>query len=365
MTRLHATASLLLLGLLAAAPSGLVAQERDRLQPAHPAPVFPAQAHIVWIDVVAADSGDRPVTDLDVADFEVVEEGERRPIVLFKAPDPRPASRAVVFLIDDISASARQLRQARDAVKRVLSKAVAGDRIVVMAPASGVEASALVPGESAALRAQLDRVRAHPDLSAARAEPELARRLDWGRVEAVVRALEALSGHRGPRALVVIGSSLPYRADGPFGTAAYERVMRASEQAAAPVYVLGFGEDAPSPRPSLTLSPDWITGKGSVIGVAPLLPMAPGERARAGSAVLEAVSSDSGGFATADGSGWAWALARILATRAYYLLGIPSAPESWDGAYHRVDVRVLRKDVRLYARKGYFTPEAAAAPDER
>jgi VWFA-related protein len=363
MTR-HRTSASLLLG-LALAPCGLVAQEPDRSRPSRPAPVFPTEAHIVWIDLVAADPGGRPVADLDVADFEVLEEGERRPIVLFKAPDPRPASRALVFLIDDITTSTRQVRQARDAVKRVLSKAAAGDRIVLMAPASGVEASAEAPAGTSALRAQLDRVRSHPDLRAARGDPELARRLDWGRVEAVVKALEALSGHRGPRALVVIGSSLPYRADGPFGTAAYERVMRASEQAAAPVYLLGFGEEASSPRPSLTLSPDWITGKGSVIGVAPLLPMAPGGRNRPSSAVLDAVSSDSGGFATGDAAGWSWALERILATRAYYLLGIPSAPESWDGDYHRVDVRVLRPDVRLYARKGYFTPEAGAAPDPR
>jgi len=358
MTR--SLAAVTLLG-LALAPSGLVAQEAARPRPTRPAPVFPVEAHIVWIDVVAADSRDRPVADLGPEDFEVVEGGERRPIVLFKAPELGPANRAVVFLIDDITSTAREIERARDVARHMLSKAVAGDRAVLIATASRISASALLPAGSSALRAQLDRIRAHPDLKAALGDPEQARRLHWGRVEAVVAALEALQGHAGPRALVVIGPSLPYRASGPFGIAAYERVMRASERTAAPVYFFETGEDTP-PLPSQTLSPDWITGKGSVIGVAPLLPMAPGGSSRASSGVLDAVAEDSGGFTSANPAGWSWAMDRILAPRAYYLLGIPSSPETWDGGYHHVEVRVLRKDVRLLSRKGYFAPPPATAP---
>ncbi len=357
MTRPLVGAPLLVLSLAA---SGVLAQQPDRPRPPHPAPVFPVEAHIVWIDVVAADSSDRPVANLGQEDFEVVEGSERRPIVLFKAPnlDAGAANRAVVLLIDDVAASARQIQRAKDAVRRTLSKAGAGDRAFLMAPASGVSASALLPQGAATLRAALDRVATHPDLRAALGEPEQARRLHWGRVEAVVAALAALQGHPGPRALVVIGPSLPYRASGPFGRAAYERVMRASERAAAPIYFFESGEDT-KPWPSSTRSPDWITGTGSVMGVAPLLPMAPGESGRSSGAVLEVVAADSGGFTAPHPAGWAWAVDRILGPRAYYLLGIPSVPEAWDGGYHRVEVRVLRKDVRLFARKGYFAPPAA------
>ena len=353
-----------LLALLSLAPGGLRAQEPDRPRPANPAPVFPVEAHIVWIDVVAADSGDRPVADLALEDFEVVEAGERRPIVLFKATERGPVNRAVVFLIDDITATGRQIQRARDTVRRLLSKAAPGDRVVLMATASGVSASAVVPAGAPALQAQLDRVRAHPDLTASLGEPEQARRLHWGRVEAVVAALQALQSHAGPRALIIIGPSLPYRASGSFGKAAYERVMRASERAAAPIYFFKSGEDEPT-WPSSTRSPDWITGTGTVIGVAPLLPMAPGESSRSSSAVLDLVATDSGGFAAPNASGWAWAVDRILGPRAYYLLGIPSVPETWDGGYHLVEVRVRRQDVRLLARKGYFAPAAPAAPVQK
>lgn len=322
------------------------------------APVFPVQAHIVWIDVVAADSRGRPRPDLGAEDFEVFEGGHRRPIVLFRAPDAGAASRALVFLVDDIAFRAPQLARARDVVRRVLSKAASGDRVVVRATASGVSASAELPAGRAELEAALERIRPHPDLDTA-LDAGLAQRLQWGRVEAVVAALQALQGHPGPRALVVIGPSFPYRVDGPFGSTAYERVMRASERAAAPVYFLRSGEDAPRAS-SPAGAPDWITGTSSVIGVAPLLPMAPGASGRAGQALLDAIATDSGGFTAPDASGWAWAVDRILAPRAYYLLGIPSVPESWDGEYHAVEVRVPRHDVRLVSRAGYFAPAAEA-----
>ena len=358
MTRSCAVVSLMGLAFTA---SGLVAQEPGRSRPPQAAPVFPVEAHIVWIDVVAADSRDRPVADLVPEDFEVLEGGARRPIVLFKPPELGPANRAVAFLIDDISSTAQQVARARDVVKRTLSKTAAGDRVLLMATASAVSASAALPDGASTLRAQLDRIRAHPDLKAALDDPEQARRLQWGRVEAVVGALQALQGHAGPRALVVIGPSLPYRASGPFGKDAHERVMRASERAAAPIYFFKSGDEEKT-WPSSTRSPDWITGTGSVVGIAPLLPMAPGESARASAAVLDLVSADSGGFTAPSAAGWAWAVDRILAPRAYYLLGIPSVPESWDGGYHTVDVRVVRKDVRILARRGYFAPAPAKTP---
>ncbi len=354
-----------LLGLLSLVSSGLVAQERDRPRPSDPAPVFPVDAHIVWIDVVAVDSKDRPVANLGREDFEVVEGGERRPILLFRAPDlDVETSRAVVFLIDDVLARAQQIQRARDAVGRMLSRAVAGDRVLLMAPASGVAASVVVPDDTPALQAQLGRIRAHPGRTSTLTEPREIRRLHWERVDAVVASLQALQGHAGPRALILIGPSLPYRASGPFGSAAYERVMRASQRAAAPVYFLKWGEDTlfwPSP----TLGPDRVRGTGAVGGLSPLLPMAPGENRRTGSDVFDAVSSDSGGFTTPNPAAWASAIDRILRrSRACYLLGIPSAPETWDGRYHRVEVRVTQKGVRLHARNGYFAP-AAAAPDKR
>jgi len=299
------------------------------------------------------------VRDLGVEEFEVLEAGVRRPIVLFMPPESRPSGRAIAFLVDDSVADARQLNLARDVVKRMLSKVEPGDRVLLVAPASRVGASLAIPAGRAELEAQLERVQAHPQLAAALGDPELAPRLQRGRVEAIVAALAGLEGQAGSRALVVVGPPLPYRADSPQGAVAYERIMRASERAAAPVYYFQLEPQAPDVR-ALNSPPDWVTGERSVVGVSPLLPMAPGEAARASSPLLDAVAADSGGFSAPTTTGWSWALDRILAPRAYYLLGIPSEPESWDGQYHPIEIRALRDGVRLFARRGYFAPTADA-----
>jgi hypothetical protein len=55
---------------------------------------------------------------------------------------------------------------------------------------------------------------------------------------------------------------------------------------------------------------------------------------------------------------WSWSLDRVFQrSRAAYLLGIPAAPDRWDGRYHPLDVRVAKDGVRLYARKGYYAPK--------
>jgi hypothetical protein len=119
MTR--SLAAVTLLG-LALAPSGLVAQEAARPRPTRPAPVFPVEAHIVWIDVVAADSRDRPVTDLGPEDFEVVEaaSGAHR---LFSPQLARPTARSSSDRRHHLTA-----RRSGADVEHTLSKAVAGDR---------------------------------------------------------------------------------------------------------------------------------------------------------------------------------------------------------------------------------------------
>ena len=44
----------------------------------------------------------------------------------------------------------------------------------------------------------------------------------------------------------------------------------------------------------------------------------------------------------------------VAQIRAQYTLGYHSTNEKTDGAWRKVDIKVLRKDVRVRARKGYF-----------
>ena len=355
-------AASLLAGRVALAAASAFAQQPAQQRP-DAAAVFPVAADIVWIDAVAVDGSERPLPTLGPEDFEVLDRAERRPIVLFRPPDPEATGRSVVFLIEDALARDWHVARARDLISRAASKAAPGDQIVLVAPASHVAASARLPEAASALRAALARVAPHDDIARAATQALEVRRLNESRIDSIVTALEALRGHAGPRALVVLGPPSPFRADGSFGRAAYERVMRASQRAAAPVYfleweaesgLLAMPEHGPGPEP----------GGEALAGVAPVVPMTgPAPPPQPGTLLYEKLAEDSGGFATRTHTTWSWSLGRVYdRARAGYLLGIPSAPESRDGRYHPLEVRVTRGGVKLYSRKGYFAPEAEAVP---
>jgi VWFA-related protein len=350
-------AASLLAGQVALAAASAFAQQPAPQRP-DAAAVFPVTADMVWIDAVAVDGSERPVATLGPEDFEVRDRGERRPIILFRPPDPEATGRSVVFLIEDALARDWHVARARDLISRAAAKAATGDGIVLVAPASHVAVSARLPEAARALQAALARVKPHDEIARAANDVAEVRRLSESRIDSIVTALDALRGHAGPRAVVVLGPPCPFRADGSFGRAAYERVMRASQRAAAPVYFLewevesgplAIPEPGPGPEPGEALA-----------GVAPVVPMtglAPPPQLE--TLLYEKLAEDSGGFATRTHTTWSWSLGRVYdRARAGYLLGIPSTPESRDGRYHALEVRVTRGGVKLYSRKGYFAPKA-------
>jgi len=339
-------------GLLLASPA--LAQQPP---PVRGDAVFPVAAQLVWIDAVAVDSEDQPVATLDAEDFEVVERGARQPIILFRPPDLDATGRAVVFLIEDAFARDWHVDRARDLVARAAAKATPGDRVVLVAPASGVATLARLPEASLALASALGRVRPHSEIARAANDAAALRRLNESRVDALIAAFDALKGHSGPRAVVVLGPPCPFRADSAFGRSAYERVMRASQRAAAPLYFLNW-EDNTSALATWEPGPGPDPGE-ALAGVAPVAPMAArGPGMAAATSAFDAIGTDSGGFSGRAPSTWSWSLDRVYQrARAAYLLGIPAAPQSWDGRYHPLELRVAKGGVRLYARKGYFAPK--------
>ncbi len=342
-----------LLSLLLLASASALAQQPSQ-QP--PPAVFPMDADIVLVDVVAVDGSGEPVPDLALEDFEVRDSGHRRPIILFRAPEP--SGRAVVFVIEDALARGWHVERARDLVERAVERAKPGDRIVVIAQASHVATSAILPEGAAGLRKALARVRPHPEIGDAATSPEQLRAFGQRRVDAVLKALESLRGHPGPRALVVLGPAFPYRADSPVGEDAHQRVLRASQVVAAPVFFLKWGEDQAA-WSGLDLRPQPATGEAGRTGTTPMVPLELPEERELGELAFDAVASDSGGFATRTPQSWAWSVDNVFArARAAYVLGIPSAPDARDGRYHPLDVSVTRGGVRLYTRKGYFAPGA-------
>lgn len=103
------------LGALAAAFSGLGLTAGAQ----QPVATFKSAVDVVPISVVVHDNRGRMITTLHAADFEVLDNGERRPILTFQTDDASPITLAVLV---DVSGSMRlssKLGYAREVVKRL------------------------------------------------------------------------------------------------------------------------------------------------------------------------------------------------------------------------------------------------------
>jgi VWFA-related protein len=74
--------------------------------------------------------------------------------------------------------------------------------------------------------------------------------------------------------------------------------------------------------------------------------------------VLYTMASETGGQLVANSNNFTGQLQRVLdATQVVYLLSFPSRPAGHPGKYHRLEVNVARKGVRVFARPGYEESE--------
>jgi VWFA-related protein len=109
---------LLLLGLLAVVPAGVLGQQAPAEQPE--TPTFKAGVDLVTVTATVRDRRGRLVKGLDATDFVVLDKGERRPITNFRA-EPTPVSLAVLFDISGSMRTADRMNAARFAAHHVLS----------------------------------------------------------------------------------------------------------------------------------------------------------------------------------------------------------------------------------------------------
>lgn len=82
--------------------------------------------------------------------------------------------------------------------------------------------------------------------------------------------------------------------------------------------------------------------------------------ARYASGVNDGLSAETGGRRLAQSNDFSKGLRAVLSDAgAYYLLGYEPARDPADGRFHKIEVKVRRKDVRVLARKGYWAPKPA------
>ena len=353
-------------------------------------PVFRTGVDYITVDVVVTDTGDRPITNLTKADFEIVENGMVQAIADFQyvsvpvgqrrieaseslAPErdiatnvpPTATSRLFAIVIDDLHIIESDIVP----VKRILTdflRAVSPDDEVAIVFVGRSDLSQNVTSNVGRLLRTIDRVRdamgfgldawARRSGDEARADAGIGvaggisrYALNYARASAdtlrnVAESL-GVSGHSRRAIVYVSGQSVisPESLDGQTYLEDLQRAFDAARRSNVPIYTL-------DPR-GLTLPETAVRGWGAT-----------DERARAAISAniriqqnwLSVVAINTGGRAFTNNSDLTWAVNEIVRENgSYYLLGYYPNPLVRDGKFHGITVKVNRPGVRVRARRGY------------
>jgi VWFA-related protein len=172
---------------------------------------------------------------------------------------------------------------------------------------------------------------------------------------AMQRALEALATVKGRKSLILVSDGFIYDTQ----LAEFKRLIDASRRVNTTIYFLNSR--------GLEGLPDALTAEYSTMLPQEDLGFAFSQDAEAteGSSSLAA---DSGGFTIRNSNDLAGGLKRISdETRAYYLVGYNPTNTARDGAFRKIEVKVLgRRGLVVRARKGYYAPsDKPTAPPPR
>ena len=344
-------------------------------QTGQPVPVFRAGTDLVRVDVTATIRGDEPVTDLTTADFEVTEDDVPQAVQTSQfvridgartsdLDDPleirsrehalleasRDDVRLFALFLDDYHVDKRPeiTLPLRDALSAFVHQLRPNDLSVVMDPLTtlyDLKYTRSVPDLLNRVRAFEGRRGEIFPVKSAVEEAQMSQR-NWQELRAGVSlsALTALAtqlgGMReGRKSILFVSQGPPVRSGSP-NEHRLNEALQAANRGNVTIHVL-------DPRPL-----------GSV--------------AFGGDSVLRRIAAETGGRAIVNTNDPADQLAGVIAdASAYYLIGYTPARTSNDGKFHRIEVKVKRRGVRVTARRGYWSAsekevtaaaEAAATP---
>ena len=260
---------------------------------------FTASVNLVEVYATVTDRQGAPVVGLTAADFQIAEDGAPQPISAFAAGEFPLAIAIGLDRSFSMGGKDNRLGVVKSAARTLIGALRADDQVMVVA----------IGGETS-LAAPLSADR-HAALTAIAA-------LDaWGTTplyDATLGALDAIQPARGRRALVLLSDGTDRYSD----TRAAELVSRARQHDVL-IYPVAVGASRPAVFAELAAA----TGGRSFF-------------VREPSALIQTMT----------------AIAKEL--RFQYLLGyVPSRDRAGEPAWHAIDVRVGRPDVRVRARDGY------------
>jgi VWFA-related protein len=340
--------------------------------PQEPQPTFRASVDAVQLSVLVTDQDGNPVSGLTADDFEILENGNARPITTFAAvnipierterttvaTDVRsndgPPGRLYLIALDQMAPDTAL--RTRAFLRRFIEQYFGpNDTAAVVLTTAGLrESGQEFTSDPRQLLAAIDKFDGGIDLSAL--GPGLREKNFMGDFRDLMRVMSTLRGGR--KAVIFISGNIPRYAD------SYEVAERARK---------GLGGRIFS---NVDVDPTWAEALSLAtrnnIAVYPLDPQGlttgvTGESedgsTRGSQSTFEdrdrlrGLAAVTGGFALTNSNNFTGAFERLVRENStYYLLAFNSGIEQRDGRYVRLEVRVKRPGLQVRSTEGYFMP---------
>ena len=368
-------------------------------------PTFRSGARLVQVSVIVHDGRRRPVEGLSRHDFRVFEDGREERVALFEvhtrtgsanasassssdaaaaAPGtftnriPSPAASGVVaILFDQLNMGSMAQSRAREELLRYLRRLRPTDRVALYAlTGDGVRLLYDYTNDANTLVAALNRVQQGDsrELVAAQDQPSAA--LTQGlsafalaniqntnahfnrlRAETTVEALEQVGSHLagipGRKNIVWLSTGFPFRIN--VSTPAGAAPSPMSGETGRATRALNNSDAAVYPIDVRGLLPPSFAKEASQLGMLHV----PIEG-------LKAFADWTGGRLFFNTNGLADAMEQAVEdSRASYTLAYYSTNDVLDGRFRRIKVSVVRRNVEVRHRSGYYAVDRAAAPVDR
>jgi VWFA-related protein len=371
-----------------------------------PGPVIRISVDVIQLDVVVTDKQGRHLTDLGPEDFEIREDGRVQPVshaTYVRAGQPwvdptAPAAaqapgddaavapappRTLVLVYDDFGMSLESAVRARRAFATIVEGLLPTDRVAVLST-SRWNGALRLSSDPQELLAAVSRLGFHPD-SRDRSENSFLSdagfsRLDGGAYDrnqkltidslgVTMRVVEELQAIEGRKAIILVSEGFPDITA--LGNHYFGMVNWPIDAA------LGRGKDVPetlrrvgdfAARASVvvhTIDPRGLMTTGLDTTASTTPPLVDRNQLarntyllRASQASLQYLPRETGGLAFLDSSDLAAGAHRILDDLSgYYLIGYQPSQLTFDADgvdFHDIEVRVLRKGVKVRTRRGFF-----------
>ena len=335
-----------------------------------PQATFRSSVEAVQLSVIVTDEDGRPVSGLTEADFEVLENGDARPITTFSAVDipvetverapgqpdvvsnDGPPGRLYVIALDQMSANSAL--RTRAFLRQFLEKHLAAnDTASVMLTTGGLRES----GQefTSNRRLLLNAIDRFDGGAAPENSPRLRERNFIGDFLGLMKFMASLRGGR--KALIFVSEGIPVDA--------YDVVDRGrarfgglfSEVDTEWVDALSFAT-----RNNIAVYPVDPRGLTTELTASESFDTT----ALDNRIVMGGLAEVTGGFALTGSNNYEAAFERMVRENStYYLIGFNSAVEYRDGRFVPVEVRVKRPGLRVQSTAGYVSPRGKQPPTQR